>query len=111
MADDFTLKDQLAAIDLNAKDLWGDLSESQKKSLVFFTLNRYLSSVQGSADRQAHAVLVTNERFNKNLFSIMSKHPRLAWQLACSCSHENKKIEFHPWISVKREKEDRKSVV
>lgn len=102
---DLTLKDQLAAIDLNAKDLWGDLTDAQKKSVVFFTLNRYISSVQGNADRQAHAVLVANERFNKNLFSVMSKHPQLAWQLACSCSHEDKKIEYHPWIGIKKEKD------
>jgi hypothetical protein len=105
MSNDLSLKDQLAAIDLNAKEIWGELSDKQKKSIVFFTLNRYISSVQGSADRQAHAVIVGNERFNKNLFVIMSKHPKLTWQTACSCSYEDKSIGFHPWIGLKREKD------
>ena len=34
----------------------------------------------------------------------MGKHPKLAWQLACSCSHESKKIQYHEWLGLKREK-------
>lgn len=105
MADEFKLKDILASVDLDGKEVWDELTEAQRKSVVFYTLNRYISSVKGNRELQEHFVLLTNERFNKNLYSIMSKHPKLAWQLACSCSHENKKIMFHEWIGLKREKD------
>ena len=37
------LNDILAAVDLNGKEVWDDLTEEQRKSVVFFTLNRYIS--------------------------------------------------------------------
>lgn len=104
MTNEFKLKDILAAVDLDGKEVWDELSDDQKKSVVFFTLNRYISSVQGNQELKEHYILVGNERFNKNLFDVMSKHPKLTWQLACSCSHESKKIQYHEWIGLKREK-------
>lgn len=105
MSNEFKLKDVLAAVDLDGKEVWDELTDDQKKSVVFFTLNRYISNVQGSRELKEHYLLVGNERFNKNLFSIMSKHPKLAWQSACSCSHESRKIQYHDWIGLKREKD------
>jgi hypothetical protein len=104
MSSEFKLKDILAAVDLDGKEVWDELTEEQKKSVVFFTLNRYISNVQGSRELKEHYLLVGNERFNKNLFSVMSKHPKLTWQLACSCSHESRKIQYHEWLGVKKEK-------
>lgn len=104
MSDEFKLKDILAAVDLDGKEVWDELSEEQKKSVVYFTLNRYISNVQGGRELKEHYLLVGNERFNKNLFAVMSKHPKLTWQLACSCSHESKKIQYHEWIGLKKEK-------
>jgi len=104
MSSEFKLKDILAAVDLDGKEVWDELTEEQKKSVVFFTLNRYISNVQGSRELKEHYLLVGNERFNKNLFAIMSKHPKLTWQLACSCSHESRKIQYHEWLGIKKEK-------
>jgi hypothetical protein len=104
MSSEFKLKDILAAVDLDGKEVWDELTEEQKKSVVFFTLNRYISNVQGSRELKEHYLLVGNERFNKNLFAIMSKHPKLTWQLACSCSHESRKIQYHEWLGLKKEK-------
>lgn len=104
MSSEFKLKDILAAVDLDGKEVWDELTEEQKKSVVFFTLNRYISNVQGSRELKEHHLLVGNERFNKNLFAIMSKHPKLTWQLACSCSHESRKIQYHEWLGLKKEK-------
>ena len=75
------LKDILAAVDLDGKEVWDEINDEQKKSVVFFTLNRYLSNVKGSRELQEHYVLLTNEYFNKNLFTVMSKHPKLTWQI------------------------------
>ncbi len=104
MSSEFKLKDILAAVDLDGKEVWDELTEEQKKSVVFFTLNRYISNVQGSRELKEHYLLVGNERFNKNLFAVMSKHPKLTWQLACSCSHESRKIQYHEWLGLKKEK-------
>lgn len=104
MANKLELKEILASIDLGGRDVWDEWTPEQQKSVVFFTLNRYISNVRGNRDLQEHFLVVGNERFNKNLFSIMSKHPKLTWQTASSCSHDNKKIHFHEWIGLKKEK-------
>lgn len=104
MANEFKLKDILAAVDLDGKEVWDELTDSQKKDVTFFTLNRYISNVQGSREVKEHYLVVGNERFNKNLFSVMSKHPKLTWQLACSCSHESRKIQHHEWLSLTKSK-------
>lgn len=104
MTDKLKLNEILAACDMDAKYLWDDLTDDQRKSVVFFTLNRYLSNVNGNRELQEHAVVVTNERFNKHLFDFLNKHPKLCWQLACSCAYDDKDIKFHPWLKVKKEK-------
>ena len=77
MSDKLTIKDETAAIDLGAKDLWDNFTDEQKKTISFFLLNRYASSIKTS-DREAQelAVFKTNEYFNKYYFNI-SKHPKL----------------------------------
>lgn len=105
MSDKLTLKEILAAVDMDAKYLWDELTDEQRKSIVFFTLNRYISNVSGNREMQEHFALLANERFNKNLFLFLSKHPKLCWQLACSCAHESKDIKFHPWLKLKKEKD------
>ena len=98
------LNEILAAVDLNGKEVWDDLTEEQRKSVVFFTLNRYISSIQGSREDQEHFVLLGTERFNKNLFLLLNKHNKLLWQLACSCGHESKKVFFHKWLKLTKTK-------
>ena len=98
------LNEILASVDMNAKHLWAELTDEQRKSVVFFTLNRYISNVQGSRELKEHYVLLGNERFNKNLFLLLNKHNKLLWQLACSCGHEEKNIHRHEWLGLKREK-------
>ena len=98
------LNEILGAVDLNAKEVWDDLTDEQRKGIVFYTLNRYISSVQGSREEKEHFVLLGNERFNKNLFLLLNKHPKLLWQLACSCGHESKKVFFHKWLKLNKAK-------
>ena len=101
------LNEILAAVDLNGKEVWDDLTEEQRKSVVFFTLNRYISSVQGSREEKEHFVILANEHFNKHLFLLLNKHPKLLWQLACSCGHESKKVFFHKWLKLTKSKDKR----
>ena len=108
MSEKLSIKDETAAIDLGAKDLWDNFTDDQKKQISFFLLNRYASSIKTS-DREAQelAVFKTNEYFNKYYFNI-SKHPKLLWYLICMCGNDEKKIYFHEWIGFKNKNRDNK---
>jgi hypothetical protein len=107
MSDKLTIKDETAAIDMGARDLWDNFTEEQKKQISFFLLNRYASSIKTS-DREAQelAVFKTNEYFNKHYFSL-SKHPKLLWYLVCMCGNDQKKIYFHEWIGFKKKSDNK----
>ena len=62
------LKDVLAAIDLNAKDVWDELSDEERKQVSFYLLNRYVSSVKSTREKAELAVFKTNEYYNKGFF-------------------------------------------
>lgn len=104
------LKDILSAIDQGGRDLWDLFDEEQKKSVSFFLLNRYVSSVKTSKrEVQEHYVLSTNEFYNKH-WALFNKHPKLLWQLLCCCGYENKQEYFHEWIGFKKKKGDTKKL-
>ena len=99
------IKDILAAVDMGAKDVWDELSDEEKKQVSFWLLNRYVSSVKGSFEKQALAVFKTNEYYNKNWNEIGTKHPKLQWQLLCQAGNTGK-IEYHQWIGFKKKTSD-----
>jgi hypothetical protein len=104
------LKEKLAAVDLNAKSLWDEIDDQNRKALKseLFILNRYISNVKGqNRETQEHFVLTVNEYFNKH-WNTLQKHPKLLWQLLCMCSHESRKVFFHEWIGFKKKKGDTK---
>ena len=45
-ANKLPLKDVLAAIDMNAKNVWDELSDDERKQVSFYLLNRYVSAVK-----------------------------------------------------------------
>lgn len=99
------LKEVLGAIDLGGRQLWEDLSDDEKKDVVFFVLNRWISSVNGSREHQELAILKTNEYYNKNFFDIgttvNNDHRRLLWHLLCM-SGDTGNIERHNWIKLNK---------
>jgi hypothetical protein len=99
------IKDVLAAIDMGAKSVWDELSDEERKSVGFWLLNRYASSVKGNREKQELAVFKTNEFYNKNWNELGMKHPKLQWQLICQAGNTGK-IEFHPWIGFKKKNSD-----
>ncbi len=108
MSEKIELKEKLAAVDLNLKNLWGEIDDDQRKNLKqeFFILNRYISNVSSSKrELQEHFVLTVNEYFNKH-WNTLQKHPKLMWQLLCMCSHESRQIFFHQWIGFKRKEKE-----
>lgn len=105
MSDKLPVKDILAAVDMNARGVWKELSEEERKQVSFWLLNRYVSAVQGTRERQELAVFKTNEYYNKHFNTIgvgkEKGHPQLMWQLLC-LSGNTKRIEYHPWIGFKK---------
>jgi hypothetical protein len=98
------LKEKLAAIDQNVRELWDAMDAEQQKALKneFFILNRYVSNVQGqNREIQEHFVLTVNEYFNKH-WNSLQKHPKLMWQLLCMCSWNGEKVFFHQWLGNKK---------
>ncbi|SVA61550.1 uncharacterized protein METZ01_LOCUS114404 [marine metagenome] len=102
MATKLLVKDILAAIDLNAKNVWRELSDDERKQVSFWLLNRYASSVKGSREKTELALFKTNEYYNKN-WNVLggTKHNNLQWQLLC-VSGNTGKIEYHEWIGLKQ---------
>jgi len=111
MSEKVELKDKLAAVDMNYKGLWDEITDDQRKSLKqeLYILNRYVSNVNsGKKDLQEHFVLTVNEYFNKH-WNTLQKHPKLLWMLLCMCSHESKQIFFHQWIGFKKKQGNNKA--
>ena len=95
------IKDILAAVDMGAMNIWDELSDEEKKQVSFYLLNRYVSSVSGSADVQKLAILYTNEYFNKH-YLLFSKNPKIMWITLCALGKRlHNKIKFHPYIGFK----------
>tara|TARA_B110000977_G_C10791857_1_gene382757 strand:+ start:42 stop:509 length:468 start_codon:yes stop_codon:yes gene_type:complete len=99
------IKDVLAAIDMNAKSVWKELSDDERKSVGFWLLNRYVSAVKGSREDQEMAVFKVNEYYNKHFNTIgvgkENGHQQLMWQLLCMSGNTGK-IQYHPYIGFKK---------
>jgi hypothetical protein len=99
------IKDILAAVDMNAKSVWKELTDEERKQVSFWLLNRYVSAVQGSREEQELAVFKTNEYYNKHFNTIgvgkENGHQELMWQLLCMSGAWDK-IKFHPYIGFKK---------
>ena len=102
----FPVKDVLACIDSNAKSVWDELTDEQKKCVNFWLLNRYASSVSGPREAQELAVVMTNQIYNRNWNELGTRHPKLQWQLLCSTHNANSSIRNHNWIGFKKKKAD-----
>ena len=89
------LKDILAAIDMNAKNVWDELSDDERKQVSFYLLNRYVSAIKGKTEDKQLQIFKTNQYYNKNFFTL-TKHKKLLWVLTSMCGAETQ--QFHPWI-------------
>lgn len=104
MSEKIELKEKIAAVDENVRELWDAMDAEQQKSLKseFFILNRYISNAKTSkTEIQQHFVLTVNEYFNKH-WNLLQKHPKLMWQLLCMCSYDGQTHFYHEWIGNKK---------
>ena len=108
------LKQILGCIDMNYKGAWKEFTDEEKKSVSFWILNRYVSSVTGSRKKQEDAVLKTNKYYNKYFNSISinkeTGHQELMWQLLC-LSGSTGNIEYHQYIGHKKKSESNSKAV
>jgi hypothetical protein len=105
MSEKVELKEKIAAVDQNIRELWDAMDDDQRKSLKgeLFILNRYISSAKtGNKEIQQHFVLAVNEYFNKNWNNLQKEHSKLLWMLLCMCSWDGKTTFFHEWIGPKK---------
>ena len=103
----------IPSIDMGYKDLYDAAGEDGKKDIKgdLWNLNRYISSVKGSYEKQALAVFKVNEYYNKN-WNVLggTNHIKLQWQLLCVAGNTGK-TQFHPWIGLKKKKDDSSKAV
>jgi hypothetical protein len=108
------LKQILGCVDMNYKGAWKEFSDEEKKSVGFWILNRYVSSVSGSRAKQERAILRTNEYYNKHFNTIgvgkENGHQELMWQLLCM-SGATGNIEFHKYIGFKKKSESNSKAI
>jgi len=104
-AEKLAIKEILSWIDNGYTEIWDQLEDDHKKQISFWLLNRYVSSVNGSREKQELAVFKTNEYYNKHFNDIGvgkdNGHQKLMWQLLCQAGNTGKN-EFHPWIGFKK---------
>ena len=104
----------IPSIDMGYKDLYDAATDVGKKDIKgdLWNLNRYISSVKGSFEKQALAVFKVNEYYNKN-WNVLggTNHIKLQYQLLCVAADlrmkegEERKSQFHPWIGLKKKKD------
>jgi hypothetical protein len=113
MSEKLKLAEVLAAVDMDAKDLWDALDDFQRTELTkdFFTLNRWVSATRSNdIELMYHYVVVLNDRYNLNWAEI-SKHPKLQWMLLCSCSHDLAEPNNHEWIPLQKKANDKNTKI
>jgi len=100
-------KVMIPALDGGMRELYDAAGEEGQKEIKgdLWNLNRYMSSVKGSREKQELAVFKTNEYYNKNWAVLGNKEAKLQWLLLCQCGNTGKN-EFHPWIGFKKKNAD-----
>ena len=100
-------KEMIPALDGGMRELYDAAGEDGQKEIKgdLWNLNRYMSSVKGSREKQELAVFKTNEYYNKNWAVLGNKEAKLQWYLLCQCGNTGKS-EFHPWIGFKKKGAD-----
>ena len=100
-------KEMIPALDGGMRELYDAAGEEGQKEIKgdLWNLNRYMSSVKGSREKQELAVFKTNEYYNKNWAILGNKEVKLQWLLLCQCGNTGKS-EFHPWIGFKKKGAD-----
>jgi hypothetical protein len=107
MVDRLSIFEEMKALDLKDRDFYVNLTSEEKKKFSTYLMIRWGSSVEGSADLQAYYLQATNERLNKNFFSIPKVHDKLNWLSATTIS-PGMGTHRHNWIKTKSKETNNK---
>ena len=98
--DKLNINNEMTQFDRKNRDFYDSLTDEEKKKFSTFLMIRYGSCVSGGRDLQEFYLIATNERLNKNFFSL-HKHPKLQWLMATSVSPGMGTFR-HNWIATKK---------
>jgi hypothetical protein len=98
--DKLSINNEMTQFDRKNRDFYDSLTDEEKKKFSTFLMIRYGSCVSGGRDLQEFYLIATNERLNKNFFSL-HKHPKLQWLMATSVSPGMGTFR-HNWIATKK---------
>ncbi len=76
--------------------------DDERKQVSFYLLNRYVSAIKGKTEDKQLQIFKTNQYYNKNFFTLSSKHKKLLWYLLCMTANTSKSIRYHEWIGYKQ---------
>lgn len=97
--------DALRAMDKKDRNFWDNLNEQEKKGFAPYVMVRWASTVNHSMTEMDEWWLqATNQRFNISMLDLMSgvsKHPKLVWLMATTCS-PGMGAQKHEWIGYKK---------
>jgi hypothetical protein len=96
--DKLSIASEMAALDTKDRGFYDSLSDEEKKKFSTFLMIRYGSSVQGNDEMQAYYLQATNQRLNKDFFSINKRHDKLNW-LAVTTISPGMGKQHHQWIA------------
>lgn len=98
--DKLSINNEMAVFDRKDRAFYDSLTDEEKKKFSNFLMIRYGSSVQGSRELQEFYLIATNERLNKNFFTI-NRHPKLQWLTATTVSPDLGP-QRHQWIAPRK---------
>jgi hypothetical protein len=98
--DKLSIGNEMAQFDKKNRAFYDELTDEEKKKFSNFLMIRYGSSVSGETDLQHFYLVSTNERLNKQFFSL-HKHPKLQWLCATAVSPGLGTFR-HNWIAPKK---------
>ena len=99
MSDKLDIFDILRQIDSKNRNYYRDLPEEDKKKVVPFVLNRWVSAVQGPFELQDFYLYRCNDCINKHFFELY-KYPELQW-LSLTAISPGMGTHRHEWIKQK----------
>ena len=98
--DKLNIKNEMRQFDLKNREFYRDLTDEERKKFSNYLMIRWGSAVRGGRELQEFYVIATNERLNRNFFSV-NRHPQLQWLMATSVS-PGLGTQDHVWIAPKK---------
>ncbi len=98
--DKLSIQNEMAQFDRKNREFYDELTDEERKKFSNYLMIRWGSAVQGSPELQEFYLIATNERLNKNFFSV-NRHPKLQWLMATSVS-PGMGTHRHQWIAPKK---------